>query len=69
MFSSVSCCAFGQTDERLHYLVKLVMGLILATLIEFLIFNIIFSEKFNKSENNIICAEPEKVLQYLALSF
>jgi hypothetical protein len=45
------------------------MGLILAALIEFLTFNIIFSEKFNKSEDNIICAEPEKVLQYLALSF
>jgi hypothetical protein len=45
------------------------MGLILAALIEFLTFNIYFSENFNKSENNIICAEPEKVLQYLALSF
>jgi ABC-type uncharacterized transport system permease subunit len=68
MFSSISCCAFGYTEERLHYLVKLVMGIILATLIGFSTFNI-FSEKFNKNENNIICAEPEKVLQYLALSF
>jgi hypothetical protein len=45
------------------------MGLILSALIGFSTFNIVFSEKFNKSETNIICAEPEKVPQYLALSF
>jgi hypothetical protein len=39
------------------------VGLILADLIGFSTFNNFFSEKFNKSENNIICAEPEKVLQ------
>jgi hypothetical protein len=27
-----------------------------------------FSENFDKSENNIIYAEPEKVLQYLTLT-
>jgi hypothetical protein len=39
------------------------VGLILAALIGFSTVNIVFSEKFNKSENNMICAEPEKVLQ------
>jgi hypothetical protein len=52
-------------DERLHYFVELIVGSNLTTLIEFLKFltlNIVFFEKFDKSENNIICAKPEKVL-------
>jgi hypothetical protein len=43
------------------------VGSNLATLIEnlkFLTFNIVFFEKFNKSENNIICAKPKNVLEY-----
>jgi hypothetical protein len=46
------------------------MGLILAAFwLDFWHLIYIYFEKFNKIENNIICAEPEKVLQYLALSF
>jgi hypothetical protein len=45
------------------------MGSILAALIKFSTFNIIFFEKFKKIEKSIIFAELEKVLQYLALSF
>jgi hypothetical protein len=40
------------------------VGLNLASLIEFLTFSIVFSEKFGKNENNIIYAELEKVQQY-----
>ncbi len=44
---------------------ELIVGSNLAALIDFLrflTFNIVLFEKFNKSENNIICAEPKKVL-------
>ncbi len=34
-FSSVSCCAFGYTNERFQYFVELAMGLNLVALIEF----------------------------------
>jgi hypothetical protein len=53
--------------KRLQYFVELVMGSNLATLIEFLRFSTFRkkkSEKFSKSENNVICAKPKKVLQY-----
>ncbi len=53
--------------ERLQYFVELVVGSNLATLIDFLrltTFRVFFSEKFSKSENNIICVGPEKILQY-----
>jgi len=44
----------------------------LAMLIEFLsflAFNIFFPKNFSKSENNIIYAKLEKVLQYARISF
>jgi hypothetical protein len=48
------------------YSVELVVGSNMVALIEFLRFStfnvVIFFEKFNKSENNIICVELEKVL-------
>jgi hypothetical protein len=53
--------------ERLQYFVELVVGSNLATLIDFWrfsTFRVFFSEKFSKSENNIICVEPEKILRY-----
>jgi hypothetical protein len=48
------------------------MGLNLATLIKFSTFSTFstfFSKKFDKSENNLICAKLEKVLWYVTIHY
>jgi len=50
-FSSISCFAFGLTDEKLHYFVELIMGSKFAILIKFsrfLTFSIFFLKKLAK---------------------